>query len=169
MDIINKTYYDKCIKAGMCQKGIDLWNTENALIDFAKEECEFIINNRPLTHTEMLSMYNLSLLNSHNAYIDQDLDNLIETTGENPTSLFLGCTGIIRLFEDSNIVNIADESKLQVKIFSDGMTTIRLYTGSEIDLFVENICSVLIFNYGGKCNIKSAKDFSRITEKIMRK
>ncbi len=141
-------YYQKCVTAGLCEKGKEYWDNKEQLISFAKQECEFLIENKPLTHNEMLEMFSQEYLNTQSVYIKQNLDTLIES--EDVYSLILNCTGIIRIFEDSSIINVADNSNIQVRIFADGLCTLRLFTNSKIDIILENNCGVMVFNYGGE-------------------
>lgn len=162
-------YYQKCISAGLCEKGIEYWNDKERLISFAKQECEFLIDNKPLTHNEMLEMFPQEYLNTQSVYIKQNLDTLIES--EDVYSLILNCTGIIRIFEDSSIINIADNSDIQVRIFADGLCTLRLFTNSKVDIILENNCGVMVFNYGGEVkSVNGNKEFIKnVTIKDFRK
>lgn len=142
----NEIFY-KCVKAGMCDKGISLWDNKDRLINFAKQEIEFILENKPLTNEEIISFFGIEFLNKHSVFINQDLD--ISKKNDDIYTALIDCKGNIRLYSPNNIMHIAQESKIKLRVFSEGVLTIRLYQDSHLDLSVRRNCKVLIFNYGG--------------------
>lgn len=141
----NEIFY-KCVKAGMCDKGISLWDNKDRLINFAKQEIEFILENKPLTNDEIISFFGIEFLNKHSVFINQDLD-LSKKVNDIYTAI-INCKGNMRIYSPNNIFHIA-QSTLKLRVFSDGVLTIRLYKDSHLDLIVKRNCKVLIFNYGG--------------------
>lgn len=163
MNTSKEKYFQKCMDAGLCQKGRELWDKDEKLLAYAKQECEFLIKNKPLTYKEMLEMYSYSYLASNSIYISNQIDTLINTNTieikDVGYSLILNCTGKIRVYEPNNIINIADKSVLDVDIYSQGVVTLRIFTDSEINIHIKNNCSVIVFLYGGK-----VKEVRGITE-----
>lgn len=168
-------YFQKCVDAGLCVKGQELWNKDEKLLAYAKQECEFLIKNKPLTYKEMLDMYSYSYLVSNSIYISNQIDTLINTNTieikEVGYSLILNCTGRIRIYEPNNVVNIANDSNLDVDIYSEGVVTLRVFTDSKININLKNNCSVIVFLYGGKVEkvTGNSAHLKNITLKDLRK
>lgn len=113
----------------------------------AKKEVDFLLKTRVLSHKEIIDLLGLEYLNSRSIYIDQELNTSINSP--DIYSAFLGCTGSVRVYTNNNIFKLADSSELEVRVLSEGVLTIRLYSGSVLDLAVKRNAQVMIFNYGG--------------------
>lgn len=145
--VLDSSILKKCVAAGMCDKGIALWHDTDRLMTFAKKEIDFLLKTRVLSHKEIIDLLGLEYLNSRSIYIDQELNTSIDSP--DIYSAFMGCTGSVRVYTNNNIFKLADRSEMEVRVLSEGVLTIRLYSGSVLDLAVKRNAQVMIFNYGG--------------------
>lgn len=145
--MLEEYIYQKCIESGLCDKGKVLWHDKDKLMSFAKQEIEFVVEQRPLTHKEIIDFLGLEYLNKHSIYIDQDINKSVES--DDIYTALLGCKGYVRLYTSNNVLMIADNSDLEVRVLNSGVLTIRLYTGSVLDLAIKRDAMVFVFNYGG--------------------
>lgn len=145
--VLDSRILKRCVAAGMCDKGIAVWHDTDRLMTLAKKEVDFLLKTRVLSHKEIIDLLGLEYLNSRSIYIDQELNTSINSP--DIYSAFLGCTGSVRVYTNNNIFKLADSSELEVRVLSEGVLTIRLYSGSVLDLAVKRNAQVMIFNYGG--------------------
>lgn len=145
--VLDSRILKRCVAAGMCDKGIAVWHDTDRLMTLAKKEVDFLLKTRVLSHKEIIDLLGLEYLNSRSIYIDQELNTSINSP--DIYSAFLGCTGSVRVYTNNNIFKLADSSELEVRVLSEGVLTIRLYSGSVLDLAVKRKAQVMIFNYGG--------------------
>lgn len=145
--VLDSRILKRCVAAGMCDKGIAVWHDTDRLMTLAKKEVDFLLKTRVLSHKEIIDLLGLEYLNGRSIYIDQELNTSINSP--DIYSAFLGCTGCVRVYTNNNIFKLADSSELEVRVLSEGVLTIRLYSGSVLDLAVKRNAQVMIFNYGG--------------------
>lgn len=145
--VLDSRILKRCVAAGMCDKGIAVWHDTDRLMTLAKKEVDFLLKTRVLSHKEIIDLLGLEYLNSRSIYIDQELNTSINSP--DIYSAFLGCTGSVRVYTNNNIFKLADSSELEVRVLNEGVLTIRLYSGSVLDLAVKRNAQVMIFNYGG--------------------
>lgn len=139
----------RCVDAGMCAKGVVLWHDKDRLMPYAKQEIEFLLKSRALSHKEIIDFLGLEYLNNHSIYIDQEINASINKESIDLYSAFLGCKGSTRIYTENNIFILADNSEMEVRVLREGVLTIRLYSGSVLRLAVKRNAQVMVFNYGG--------------------
>lgn len=149
--ILDAKILKRCVDAGMCEQGIMLWKDVERLIPFAKKEIDFLLKTRVLSHKEIIDLFGLDYLNKRDIFIDQAIEDKAFKQEKylDIRTVFLGCKGNVRLYTTNNVFIIGDNSEMSVRVFGEGVLTIRLYSGSVLDLSVKRNAQVMIFNYGG--------------------
>lgn len=168
---LNKIIKTKCTAVNMCAKGYEQWTDDiDTLLEMAKRENDFIIVKKPFSHKDILRLIPHSLLDEHGIFVDNK--NLKEKGREEQGSylMFLGCVGEFSIKDNSNIIVIADNSDMTLKINSTGFFSIKLFTNSKVNIVLENDCRVMVLNHTdnivgvkrkvsgiGTCDIKKLK------------
>ena len=158
----NIKIYNQCVEKGMCEWGKIHWEISNEkLINLAKKESEFLIEKRPFTCVEIIKFFPQDWLSQHGMFVLEKLnDERIYGRGEH--LLALNTQGCIILKEMSNILSVAENSNLIIRIQNTGFYTIKVYKGCRVKILAQENCGCLVINKGGEVETYSLNDSARI-------